>query len=55
MSREVHVRLWESAEVRLPRATHLPLSRLEQIAARSGMPLPRLWRDNQGEKARQSG
>ena len=26
MSREVHVRFWESARVRLPRATHLPAS-----------------------------
>ena len=28
MSREVHVRFWESVGVRFPRATHLPLYRL---------------------------
>jgi hypothetical protein len=36
MSREVHVRFWESAGVRFPRATHLPLYRQSQIYAREG-------------------
>lgn len=41
MSREVHVRFWESAGVRLPRATHLPLYRQAQIYAREGVELER--------------
>ena len=36
MSREVHVRFWESAGVRFPRATHLPLYRQEHIFERAG-------------------
>ena len=36
MSREVHVRFWESAGVRSPRATHLPLYRQEAIFERAG-------------------
>ena len=36
MSREVHVRFWESAGVRFPRATRLPLNRLSRIFARWG-------------------
>jgi len=34
MSGDVHVRFWESAGVQFPRATHLPLYRLESIFAR---------------------
>ena len=41
MSREVHVRFWESAGVRLPRATRLPLYRQSQIFAREGIDLDR--------------
>jgi transposase len=41
MSREVHVRFWESAGVRLPRATRLPLYRQSQIFARQGIELDR--------------
>src|SRR5918993_5537966 len=36
MSREVHVRFWESAGVRLPRATRLPLYRQSQIFGKRG-------------------
>lgn len=41
MSGDVHVRFWESAGVRLPRATHLPLHRLEGIFERQGVDLSR--------------
>ena len=41
MSREVHVRFWERAGVRIPRATHLPLYRQVQIFARQGVTLDR--------------
>lgn len=41
MSREVHVRFWESARVRSPRATHLPLYRQERIFGRAGLEIPR--------------
>src|SRR4051794_18731949 len=41
MSREVHVRFWESAGVGLPRATRLPLYRQAQIFARQGVELDR--------------
>ena len=41
MSREVHVRFWESARVRFPRATHLPLYRQSEIYAREGVELER--------------
>src|SRR4051794_14894735 len=41
MSREVHVRFWESAGVRLPRATRLPLYRQAGIFARQGIDLDR--------------
>lgn len=41
MSREVHVRFWESARVRVPRATHLPLYRIERISERQGVPIAR--------------
>jgi hypothetical protein len=41
MSREAHVRFWESAGVRFPRATHLPLYRQEGILQRSGVELSR--------------
>jgi hypothetical protein len=41
MSREVHVRFWESAAVKSRRATQLPLYRQEEIYARSGVPLAR--------------
>jgi transposase len=41
MSREAHVRFWESAGVRLPRATHLPMHRLEGILGRCGIKIAR--------------
>jgi transposase len=41
MSREIHVRFWESAGVRFPCATHLPLCRQAQIYARDGLELER--------------
>src|SRR6516165_8045506 len=41
MSGDVHVRFWESAGVKFPRATHLPLHRQERIFARHGLELPR--------------
>ncbi len=41
MSREVHVRFWESARVRFPRATHLPLARFEKVLARHGVSMSR--------------
>ena len=41
MSREVHVRFWESTGVKLPRATRLPLYRQSQILARQGIELDR--------------
>jgi transposase len=41
MSREVHVRFWERAGVRLLRATHLPLYRQSDIYAREGVELER--------------
>ena len=36
MSREAHVRFWESAGVRFPRATHLPVYRQQDLFAGSG-------------------
>jgi transposase len=41
MSREVHVRFWERAGVRSPRATRLPLYRQAQILARQGIGIGR--------------
>jgi len=41
MSGDVHVRFWESAGVRLPRATHLPLYRQGAIFRRHGVELAR--------------
>jgi transposase len=41
MSGDVHVRFWESAGVRFPRATHLPLYRLEDIFGRHGVEFSR--------------
>ncbi len=41
MSREVHVRFWESAAVRFRRATRLPLHRQEEIFRRQGVELSR--------------
>jgi transposase len=41
MSREAHVRFWESAVVKSRRATHLPLYRQAQIYARQGVNLDR--------------
>ena len=41
MSREVHVRFWESAGVRSPRATRQPLYRQHQRLARDGITLAR--------------
>lgn len=47
MNREAHVRFWESARVKLPRATHPPLYRQESIFERAGLAIPRstlaLW------------
>ena len=41
MSREVHVRFWERAGVRFPRATRLPLHRQAEIYAREDIDLSR--------------
>ncbi|HRE83549.1 MAG TPA: IS66 family transposase, partial [Opitutaceae bacterium] len=41
MSREVHVRFWERAGVRFPRATHLPLFRQEKMSERWGAVISR--------------
>lgn len=41
MSREIHVRFWESARVRFPRATHPPLYRQSRIYAREGVDIQR--------------
>ena len=41
MSREAHVRFWESAGVQLPRATHLPLYRQEDFFTRHGLHIAR--------------
>ena len=41
MSREVHVRFWESVGVRFPCATRLPLYRQSQMYAREGVELAR--------------
>jgi transposase len=41
MSGDVHVRFWESAGVQFPRATHLPLHRLEGLPARLGVTISR--------------
>ena len=41
MSGDVHVRFWESAGVRFPRATHLPLNRQQAILARHGLSVSR--------------
>jgi hypothetical protein len=41
MSGDVHVRFWEGAGVRFPRATHLPLHRLERSYERQGVFLHR--------------
>ena len=41
MSREVHVRFWERAGVRFPRATRLPLHRQSDIYARGGVEIDR--------------
>ena len=41
MSREVHVRFWEHAGVKLPRASRFPLHRQAEIYARSDIDLPR--------------
>ena len=41
MSRDAHVRLWKSVEVRLPRATCLPNYRQEDFFARCGLHIPR--------------
>jgi hypothetical protein len=41
MSGDVHVRFWESAGVRFPRATHLPLHRQEAILGRLGWDVTR--------------
>ncbi len=41
MSREVHVRFWESAEGKFLRATHFPLYRQSQIFDREGIDLDR--------------
>ena len=41
MSREAHVRFWERAGVKSPRATRLPLYRQSQIFEREGIDLDR--------------
>ena len=41
MSREAHVRFWERAGVRFPRATRLPLYRQSKIFERDGIDLDR--------------
>lgn len=41
MSREAHVRFWESVGVQFPRATHIPLNRQSEIYAREGVDLDR--------------
>jgi len=41
MSREAHVRFWERAGVKSPRATRLPLNRQSEIYERSGVDLDR--------------
>lgn len=41
MSREAHVRFWESVGVRIPCATHLPLYRQEKIFERAAVKLSR--------------
>ncbi len=41
MSREVHVRIWERAGVKFPRATCFPLYRQSQIFEREGVDLDR--------------
>ncbi len=41
MSREVHVRFWESAGVQFPCATHFPLYRQSEIYARQDVELER--------------
>jgi len=41
MSREAHVRFWERAGVRVPRATRFPLYRQGEIYARHGVDIPR--------------
>ena len=41
MTRECHVRFWESAGVRFPCATHSPLYRQSEIYAREGVDLDR--------------
>ena len=41
MSREAHVRFWESAGVKFPRATHLPVYRQQDLFAGSGWSPPR--------------
>ena len=46
MTRECHVRFWESAEVRFLCATRLPLYRLERQLARYGLPVPRSTQAN---------
>ena len=46
MSREVHVRFWESARVRSPRATRQPLYRQHQRLAREGITLARATLSN---------
>jgi hypothetical protein len=33
MSREAHVRFWESAGVKIPRATHLPLAPFDSLCS----------------------
>ena len=51
MSRETHVRFWESARVRSPRATHLPFYRQHQRMADCGITVTRPWLTQTGQKA----
>ena len=50
MSRETHVRFWESARVRSPRATHLPFYRQHQRMGDSGITATRPWLTPIGQK-----
>ena len=51
MSRETHVRFWESARVRSPRATHLPFYRQHQRMNDGGITVTRPWLTQTGQKA----
>jgi len=50
MSRETHVRFWESARVRSPRATHLPFYRQHQRMGDCGITVTRPVAEANGSK-----